>query len=71
MKLAKSFWTSKTTWATIVTIITAVGTYAQHEIGVKELLGVVIYAIFKMFERDTTAKLHELLEGMSNGSGQD
>lgn len=68
MRVAKSFWSSKITWTGIIAIVTAIGAYAQHTIDLPALMGATMYALLRMFERDTMARLHELIEGMGNGA---
>ena len=71
MVFSRSFFKSKTTWTGIVAIVTAIGAYAQHAIDLPALLGAIAYALLRIFERDTMARLHELIEGMGNGNDAD
>lgn len=75
MRLARDFWTSKTTWASFTGILSTILAALQHKIDPFHALIVAIGMLHLPFLRDSWVKKAEdilaALEGIAQGKGAD
>lgn len=58
-RVAKDFWSSRTTWSAIAGIVSETVTVVLHKPEYVPLIGFVFTLLTVMFARDTTARKHE------------